>query len=160
MVDRVQAWIVVFRVVPADSRTARGLAAALCALVLAAAGCGATGYRDDLSSAESQFKKGTKASFAKMQASSTATRRVGIRQFRGTIQAFEGKLRTLKPPSSARALHNQLVTSLDAVSQDLESLLGILASGNLAQARALGVKYVRDLQTVQTTAKELHKKVD
>jgi hypothetical protein len=146
---------------PLKPRSALTLAAApLCAIALIATGCGgSTSYKDDLSSAETQFKKSLKTSVSKIQASTTKQQyAAGVHEFESAIQTLEGKLRTLKPPGSASAAQTRLVTALDTLSRDLDAVLQAVNSGDITKIKALQTRYLQDLTAVQTAGKELDKK--
>jgi hypothetical protein len=132
-------------------------AVSLCALALLASGCGGTSsYKDDLNSANKEFNQSFRKANAKIRTGKTEQQyTAGFTESKSAIQTLEGKLRTLKPPAKARAAQARLVTVLDTLSQDLDSLLQSLNSGNVEKVRALLTKYLQDLQAVQLAGKQL-----
>ena len=133
--------------------------AAACAVALAAAGCGGSSYKDDLGSAENQFKKTLKGSVAKIQAATTKSQyAAGVTEFQGAIRTLERRLRSLDPPSDARAAQARLLSTLDTLSRDLSSVLRAVDSGDIEKVRSLQSRYLRDLGAVQSAGKALHAK--
>jgi hypothetical protein len=143
---------------PAKSRHRLKLAAApLCAIALAATGCGGgSSYKDDLNTANNEFNKAFKSANAKIRTGRTEREYTqGFTESKSAVQTLEGKLRTLKPPAKARTAQAQLLGALDAISRDLDSLLQSLKSGNVENVRTFLTKYLRDLQALQVAGKRL-----
>jgi hypothetical protein len=136
---------------------AKGIILSLCALALLASGCGGTSsYKDDLNSANKEFNQSFRKANAKIRTGKTEKQYTdGFTESKSAIQTLEGKLRTLKPPAKARVAQARLVTVLDTLSQDLDSLLQSLNSGNVEKVRALLTKYLQDLQAVQVAGRQL-----
>jgi hypothetical protein len=131
--------------------------AAVCAIALVAAGCGGgASYKEDLNTANNEFNRDFKAANAKIRVGKTEREYTeGFTESRSAVQTLEGKLRTLKPPSKARAAQAQLLAALDTISRDLDSLLQSLKSGNVENVRTFLTRYLRDLQSLQVAGKRL-----
>lgn len=133
--------------------------AAACAGALIVSGCGGGGYKDDLGSAENQFKKSLKGSVAKIQAATTKQQYAGgVNEFQRAITTLERRLRSLDPPSRARAAQARLLATLDTLSRDLGAVLRAVDSGDIEKVRGLQTRYLRDLSAVQSAGKALHEK--
>ena len=141
------------------SRARKHAVAAACALALVAGGCGGSGYKHDLGSAESQFNKGVKGAVAKIRAASTKQEYVaGVRNFQRTITTLEGRLRKLDPPARTRAAQARLLSALDTLWHDLGAVLRAVDSGDVDRIRGLQTRYLRDLRAVQAAGKDLHER--
>ena len=134
-------------------------AAPLCAFALIASGCGGTsGYKDDLKSANKEFTKAFKKANEKIRAAkSRQDLSTGFTESKSAIQTLEGKLRTLKPPTKARAAQAQLLRALDNTSQDLDTLLGSLRSNTLEKIPGSLTKFAQDLPALDVAGRRLEK---
>ena len=133
--------------------------AVACALALVVGACGGTSYKEDLSKAEADFKRTASPPIVKMQAATTTEQYArAATALRAAIATFEGKLRKLKPPSEARAAQARHLAALDALSRDLDQLVGVLRSSNERKLKRLLAKEARDLEIVRQTARELDRK--
>jgi hypothetical protein len=141
----------------AKPRHRLNLAVSLCAIALVAAGCGGgSSYKDDLNSANNEFNEAFKKANAKIRTGRTEREYTeGFTESKSAVQTLEGKLRTFKPPSKARAAQAQLLGALDTISRDLDALLQSLKSGNVENVRTFLTRYLRDLQSLQVAGKRL-----
>ena len=145
---------------PTERRHKLKLAASvLCALALAVAGCGGNSYKSKVEDAAKQFKKtsvdaGTTLRNARTKQAFSA----GVDEFQGAVTTFNSKLRSLSPPSGAKAAQARLISVLNTFSADVGAVRDALNKGDVAQIRALQGRVVSDVSGVQSAAKELQSK--
>jgi hypothetical protein len=139
----------------------RLVAAALAAAALVAAGCGGSSYKSDVEDAAKQFKKTSQDAGQKLRAARNKQQfAAGVAQFQAAVKTFNGKLQSLKPPSSAKAAQARLISVLNTFSADVGAVRDALNKGQIAQIQTLQGKVVSDVGAVQSAAKELQDKAD
>jgi hypothetical protein len=142
--------------------TPRLIAAAMCALALAAAGCGGgDSYKSKVEDAAKQFKTTSQDAGQKLRASKNKQEfAAGVAEFQGAVKTFNGKLQSLKPPDKAKVAQTQLINTLNTFSTDVGSVRDALNTNNVTKIQELQGKVVADIGAVQSAAKELQDKAD
>jgi hypothetical protein len=145
---------------PTERRHKLKLAASvLCALALAVAGCGGSSYKSKVEDAAKQFKTTSVDAGSKLRNARTKQAfSAGVDEFQGAVTKFNSKLRSLSPPSKAKAAQARLISVLNTFSSDVGAVRDALNKGDVAQIRVLQGKVVSDVGDVQSAAKDLQSK--
>ena len=134
-------------------------ASALCAVALVAAGCGGSSYKSKVEDAAKQFKKTSVDAGAKLRNARTKQAfATGVNEFQGAVRTFNGKLRSLSPPSGAKVAQARLISVLNTFSGDVGAVRDALNKGDVGQIQSLQSKVVSDVSAVQSAAKQLQDK--
>jgi hypothetical protein len=142
--------------------TPKLIAAVMCALALAVAGCGGgDSYKSKVEAAAKQFKKTSEAAGQKLRASKNKQEfAAGVADFQGAVKTFNAKLQSLNPPDKAKAAQSQLINTLNTFSTDVGGVRDALNTNNVSKIQELQGKVVADIGSVQSAAKELQDKAD
>jgi hypothetical protein len=140
--------------------TLKLVALVLCALALVATGCGGgSSYKSKVEEAAKQFKKTSVDAGAKLRNAKTKQAfAAGVQEFQGAVRTFNGKLKSLTPPSGAKSAQDRLISVLNTFSGDVGAVRDALNKGDVTQIQTLQGKVVSDVGAVQSAAKELQSK--